>query len=98
MLARAADLGLRQVLADEASALRARLRVGEDDLDPLERHLLPGDQAVPDRQVVLADQRDAVGVEGERVEGGGDRSLDRVLEGDQGPVRRPLSRTATIAS
>ena len=49
-------------------------------LDLLQRHLLAGDQAVPDGKVVLADERDAVGVEGERVERGGHRTLDRVLE------------------
>ena len=52
---------------------------------------LAGDQAVPDREVVLADQGDVVRVEGEGVEGGGDGSLDGVLERDQGAVRLSLA-------
>ena len=66
--------------------------MGEDDLDPLQRDLLAGDQAVPDRQVVLADQGEPVSVEGEGVEGRGDGSLDRVLERDQGAVGRPVAQ------
>src|SRR5512132_952471 len=66
------------------------MRMCENNLDAVEGDLLTGDQAVPDREVVLPDQREGVGVERERVEGGGDGALDRVLEGDEGPVRRPL--------
>ena len=84
---RGAHVRLRHVLPDEFGALGARLRVGEDHLDPVKRDLLPRDQTVPDRQVVLADQRDAAGVEGEGVEGGADRTLDGVLERDQRPIR-----------
>ena len=35
-------LGARQLLAEEAGALRARLGVGEHDLDPLQRKLARG--------------------------------------------------------
>src|SRR3954469_25128387 len=66
------DLGLRQALPDAAGALGARLWMRDDDLYLIEWHLPFGDQAVADRQVVLADQGDAVGVEGEGVERCGD--------------------------
>ena len=58
VLGAARDLGLRQVLADEAGALRARLRVGEHHLDLARASSSrAGDQAVADRVVVLADDR-----------------------------------------
>src|SRR5262249_35946720 len=75
-----------QDLADEAGALRVRLWMGEDDLDAVQRAVRPGDQAVPNRQVVLADEGEPVRVERQRVEGGRDRALDRVLERDQSAV------------
>ena len=74
-----------------------RLGVRDDDLDLVERDLVAGDQGVADRLVVLAGDRDLRRVEGEGVESGPHRALDRVLEGNERPVRAPV-RDGAIAS
>jgi hypothetical protein len=69
----------------------ARSPAGERTTSILERPVLARDQAVPDRQVVLAHQLDSVGVEGEGVECGRDRSSIEFSNGT-GPVRLPRGR------
>ena len=76
-----------QRLAQEAGALGERLGMGEDGLDPLELDLRAGDQVRAHREVVLADDRHRLGVEGKGVERAAHRALDRVLERDEGPLR-----------
>ena len=88
MLLTLRSLGARQVLAQEAGALGERLGVREHrgDLRPA-RLRLACEQHRPHGEVVLADDRHLLGVEGEGVEGAAHRALDRVLEGDQRPIR-----------
>ena len=81
------DLGLLQSLAQEAGALAACLRVGEDPVDLVQRDLLAGDQAVAHGVDDLADDPDLVGLEHERVERRVDRSLERVLDRDDRALR-----------
>ena len=81
------------MLAQEAGALGERLRVGEDRLDLLQLDRLAGDQVRAHGEVVLADDRHRLGVEGERVERAAHRALDRVLERHQRPLGlAPLDR------
>ncbi len=58
----------------------------ENHGDLFQRQLLRGDQVGAHREVVLPDDLHRAGLEGERVERGTDRALDRVLEGDQSPI------------
>ncbi len=75
-----------RLLAQEAGALGERLGVGEDGRDLLQLDLLAGDQVGAHGEVVLADDRHRLGLEGERVERAAHRTLDRVLERHQGPL------------
>ncbi len=85
---RAAGEHLRagQPRADEARALRGRLRMGHDRLDLRQLERRPRDQAVADRVDDLAEDRDVLGLHRQRVERGVDRALERVLDRHQGAL------------
>ncbi len=80
------DLRLGQAIAQEAHALLGGVRMRGDEADVGERPVLGGDQAVDDGQDDLADERDVLGVDDQRVEGRRDRPGQRVLERDQAAV------------
>ncbi len=68
------------VLAQEARALRDRLRVREHALDRRQGQVGAGDEVLGDGEHELADDRHVVVLVGERVERDADRALEGVLD------------------
>ena len=60
--------------------------MGHDRLDLRQLERRARDQAVPDRVDDLSEDRDVLGLHRERIEGGVDGALERVLDRHQGPL------------
>ena len=91
------QLGARQVLGQEALALRRGHRDREDDLDVGQRRARPAEQALLDVEHDLALDEQVV-VEGQRVLREVDGALDRVLDGDEADVDLAVGSTASSTS